>query len=371
MKFIAHQNTLIDALDYVRSTAISRTTVPILSCIRFIAKDGQLQLTGTNLEMQSDVTIPCDVSDAGTLCIPAELIHGVVRGFSKGAEIAMELREDARMQVSAGRSRINVVTLPAVEFAVMADVVDAVAFEMDAGELLQGLGAVSYAVATEASRPALLGVSMQSIKKRMVLAATDGHRLAKIILGAVPDMPPIIVPAATIKVLMGALKDAETVRVEVTDHVVRFTVGADVLTSKLLGYTYPEYDRVIPKGVDKQLSLYAEPLADAVARATVVQSGSNAKVPVLTLSVKVGERDLTIHAMGKDGNESTEYVDAETTGEVLNVSLNAHYLADALKAWPYPGTPIDMHHAGGGSPILLRSEDHPDMAHVIMPTRLP
>ena len=96
--------------------------------------------------------------------------------------------------------------------------------------------------------------------------ATDGHRLAQAQVEA-PDgtagMPAVIVPRKTVAEAQKLLDGLEgDVSVEVSDAKIRITAatstGEVVLTSKLIDGTFPDYNRVIPTGNDKELRIDRE-----------------------------------------------------------------------------------------------------------------
>jgi DNA polymerase III sliding clamp (beta) subunit (PCNA family) len=51
------------------------------------------------------------------------------------------------------------------------------------------------------------------------------------------------------------------VTVEVSDAKIRFTIGSVVMTSKLIDGTFPDYQRVIPTGNDKELTVDCQTFA--------------------------------------------------------------------------------------------------------------
>ncbi len=88
--------------------------------------------------------------------------------------------------------------------------------------------------------------------------ATDGHRLARAEIEAPAGsegMPGIIIPRKTVGEIQKLVEDPGRRRsaIELSETKIRFTIGAVVLTSKLIDGTFPDYQRVIPTGNDKKL----------------------------------------------------------------------------------------------------------------------
>ncbi len=125
--------------------------------------------------------------------------------------------------------------------------------------------------------------------------ATDGHRLARVETdapAAAAGIPGVIVPRKAVTEILKLLDDAgDQVTVELSPSKIRLTLGAVVLTSKLIDGTFPDYQRVIPSGNDKSLTVDKEDFKAAVDRVSTISSERGRAVKMaladgrLTLSV--------------------------------------------------------------------------------------
>ena len=90
MKFRSERDLLVDALATAGRAVSSRGgALPVLSGIRFVLEDKQLQLTGSDLDLTITVDISVDGSGDGSVVIPAKLVTDVVRALEPGA-VAIE-----------------------------------------------------------------------------------------------------------------------------------------------------------------------------------------------------------------------------------------------------------------------------------------
>src|SRR5919202_1228571 len=62
------------------------------------------------------------------------------------------------------------------------------------------------------------------------------------------------------------------IALRLSDTKIRFDIGTVQLTSKLIDGTFPEYERVIPRGNDKVLRVSKKEFAEAVARVAAISS---------------------------------------------------------------------------------------------------
>jgi hypothetical protein len=139
-------------------------------------------------------------------------------------------------------------------------------FRMQVDDLKRLIDKTRFAISTEETRFYLNGIYLHAAKegktKALRAAATDGHRLARFELDlpdGAADMPGVIVPRKTVTELRRLLDDAEgAIDVSLSDTKIQFITDGVELTSKLIDGTFPDYQRVIPSGNDKALSLDSE-----------------------------------------------------------------------------------------------------------------
>ena len=180
------------------------------------------------------------------------------------------------MQLSAGRARFNLSTLPRDDFPVIAEGDLPTRFELPAATLRQIIDKTRFAISTEETRYYLMGIFLHVADEALKAAATDGHRLARVTV-AKPDgadgMPDVIVPRKCVAELRKLLDELEgTVEVSMSPTKIRFGLGSAVLTSKLIDGTFPDYNRVIPTGNDKLLKLDPKSFAQGVDRVSTIAS---------------------------------------------------------------------------------------------------
>ena len=106
--------------------------------------------------------------------------------------------------------------------------------------------------------------------------ATDGHRLARVeepLPEGAGGMPGVIIPRKTINELRKLAEETQDeIPVKLSDTKIRFDIGSVQLTSKLIDGTFPEYDRVIPRGNDKILRVNKKEFAEAVGRVAAIRA---------------------------------------------------------------------------------------------------
>jgi DNA polymerase-3 subunit beta len=259
MKLSIERGTLIKALAHVQSVVERRTTIPILSNVRIEATQGSVSLTATDMDLLVIEQVDAEVSQPGAATAPAHTLYDVVRKLPEGSMVAIEQSQDGpELNLRAGRVTFDLPCLPAADFPTMTDEGLTHSFELTAETLCRLFDRTRFAISTEETRYYLNGIHLHAAEDGQLRAvATDGHRLARV-EAPLPDgaagMPPIIVPRKTVGEIRKLIDDVDAgqiVEVALSSARIRFQVGRAVLRSRLIDGTFPDYERVIPKGNDK------------------------------------------------------------------------------------------------------------------------
>jgi DNA polymerase III subunit beta len=367
MKATIERATLLKSLSHVQSVVERRNTIPILSNVLIEAReDGSIRLMATDLDLQVDESVPATVDQAGATTVSAHTLFDIVRKLPDGSQVELNAAE-GKMQLSAGRARFNLSTLPRDDFPVIAEGELPTRFELPAATLRQIIDKTRFAISTEETRYYLMGIFLHVADDQLKAAATDGHRLARVTV-AKPDgadgMPDVIVPRKCVAELRKLLDELEgTVEVSMSGTKVRFGLGSAVLTSKLIDGTFPDYNRVIPTGNDKLLKLDPKTFAQGVDRVSTIASEKTRAVKMMV------DRDkVTLSVTSPESGTATEELAADYGSDNIEIGFNARYLLDILNE--IDGDTVEVHLADAAAPTLLRENDKSDALYVLMPMRV-
>jgi DNA polymerase-3 subunit beta len=344
-----------------------RNTIPILSTVLIEARDdNSIRLMATDLDLQVDESVPANVEQAGATTVPAHTLFDIVRKLPEGSQVDLNVAE-GKMHLSAGRSRFHLSTLPRDDFPVISEGELPTKFELPAATLRQIIDKTRFAISSEETRYYLMGIFLHVADDQLKAAATDGHRLARVVLPK-PDgadgMSDVIVPRKCVAELRKLLDEVEgTVEVSLSPTKIRFGLGSAVLTSKLIDGTFPDYNRVIPTANDKLLKLDPKTFSAGVDRVSTIASEK-------TRAVKMSlDRDkVTLSVTSPESGTATEELPADYGSDTLEIGFNAKYLLDILGE--IEGDSVEVHLADAAAPTLLRENDKSNALYVLMPMRV-
>jgi DNA polymerase-3 subunit beta len=367
MKATIERATLLKSLGHVQSVVERRNTIPILSNVLIEARDdNSIRLMATDLDLQVDESVPATVAQPGATTVPAHTLFDIVRKLPEGSQVELNAA-DGKMHLSAGRARFHLSTLPRDDFPVISEGELPTSFELPAATLRQIIDKTRFAISSEETRYYLMGIFLHVADDQLKAAATDGHRLARVVLPK-PDgadgMPDVIVPRKCVTELRKLLDEVEgTVEVSLSPTKIRFGLGSAVLTSKLIDGTFPDYNRVIPTANDKLLKLDPKTFSAGVDRVSTIASE---KTRAVKMSV---DRDkVTLSVTSPESGTATEELPADYGADTLEIGFNARYLLDILGE--IDGDTVEVHLADAAAPTLLRESDKSNALYVLMPMRV-
>src|SRR5215207_8821168 len=372
MKVTVERASLLKSLGHVHRVVERCNTIPILANVLVRAEGSKLSFKATDLDLEITETIAAEVSPGGSTTVPAHMFYEIVRKLPEGAQIVLEASGDrAMLAIRAGRSRFTLQTLPESDFPDLAAGEMTHKFTLAAADLKRLIDKTQFAISTEETRYYLNGIYLHtagSAKSTMLRAvATDGHRLAQVELplpSGASGMPGIIVPRKTVGEVQRLIDDTEAeVAVELSQGKIRFTIGDVVLTSKLIDGTFPDYQRVIPVGNDKELVVDKKDFEASVDRVSTVSSERGRAVK---LSLNGGK--LTLSVTNPDSGSATEELEVEYDSDPIDIGFNSRYLLDI--ASQLDGEVAVLKLADPGSPTLIEDKDAKGALYVLMPMRV-
>jgi DNA polymerase-3 subunit beta len=372
MRVTLERSNLLKSLNHVHRVVERRNTIPILSNILLRASDASLEMKATDLDLEITEATAAMVEQAGATTVPAHLLYDIIRKLPDGSEVLLSTDADGKtMTVASGRSNFSLQCLTETDFPDLPAGAFSNTFRVSATDVKMLIDRTQFAISTEETRYYLNGIYIHTIDTenglKLRAVATDGHRLARADIDApsgAESMPGIIIPRKTVGELQKLVDNPEiSVMFEVSDAKIRLTIGSVIMTSKLIDGTFPDYQRVIPSGNDKKLSLDCATFSQAVDRVSTISSERGRAVK---LSVANGLLTLTVN--NPDSGTATEEVAVGYDDDPIDIGFNAKYLLDITNQ--LSGKDAVFLLADPGSPTLVHDTAGDDALYVLMPMRV-
>jgi DNA polymerase-3 subunit beta len=375
MKFAVDRAVLLKALAHVQSVVERRNTIPILANVMLEAREGGLKLTATDMEIAVVEEIPgVTVTRQGRTTAPAATLYEIVRKLPESAKVELDHPGgDAQLTLRAGRFDAKLAVLPVEDFPSMTEGKLPHRFGLPAGQLRELIDRTRFAISTEETRYYLNGIYLHATEsagaKVLRAVATDGHRLARV-EEPLPDgatgMPGVIIPRKTVNELRKLAEEVtDEIAIALSDTKIRFTLGPVQLTSKLIDGTFPEYERVIPRGNDKVLTVKKDEFAAAVSRVAGISSERSRPV-----KLSVDRNHLLLSAASPELGQAQEELDGDVVtydSSPIEIGFQARYLNDITDQIT---DSVEFRFADGQAPTIVADSAKPEALYVLMPMRV-
>ena len=360
------RDALLKPLQAVSGIVERRHTLPILANVLIEPKDGALELTATDLEMQITALSECASKAGAATTVSARKLHDLLRALPDDASLSVDI-SGSRMTVRAGRSRFNLQTLGAGDYPRISpgqDKLQSLSLPQKALRALFRL--VEFSMAQQDIRYYLNGMLVVIDSGSLQAVATDGHRLSWASLAVDGDFTrqEVILPRKTVLELGNLLTDSDDpVSIDILASQVRFRFANVELVSKVVDGKFPAYNRVIPVGHTKSITLDRNVALAALQRAAIL---ANEKFRGVRLVLGPGH--LKIICSNAEQEEAEEELEVAYQGEALDIGFNITYLLGVLQN--VDCTEISFAFGDANSSALVTLPGRDDYKYVVMPMRI-
>lgn len=341
MKFKINRSAFVNGLNLVRGIVPANHNIPVLTHV-FIEARGtdSIRFTTSNIDLGLRVQLKGDVSEPGSICIPAKRLGEIVSELPN-EDVYFEELSGGRLVIKSGCSIFRLGSLKGSEFPAFRGIgEEATATEISQGDLKEMLSRVSYASSTDATRFILNGVFMFSKGNSITCVATDGRRLARVakeLMGVNISESGSIIPAKTISELLRILGKGKQCKIAFTQRLVSISLDLDdevtfsgplEMISKVVEGKFPDFQRVIPKMDDfTEFKFNREELLGCIERSSLVCNEKHNSV-----SLCFADNEVVITARSPDFGDAREQVAIGYTGAGKKISFNPEFLIQPLRA---------------------------------------
>ena len=329
MKFVCEGVILSDAAFVVGKACATRTSTPVLECIKIKAKNDGLILTAYDGEISIEKKIPAEVLDEGEVCVNGKFFADFMAKISFSEVIISS--EDAGILIKYGECESFMQTLPTTDFPVFnGDLIPQEKyFEVKQSDFKKLVSEVVFCCATDESRPILKGCLLEGKGQSLYATALDGFRMAcsYTVKAGGEDMK-IVCPARTLTEISRMLEDSDEVLcIHADKNRLCVSVNDTVITSRLYAGEFVKKENIFPLQFETTVRVKRADLLQSVERASVLIRGD--KNNLVLFDIKHGK--IIINA-NSDMGKIEETVSAELEGKELKIAMNGKFLTEAVKA---------------------------------------
>jgi len=372
MRFSLQREVLLKPLAQVVNVVERRQTLPVLANLLARVRDGQLSLTGTDLEVEMVARTAVEDAQDGEITIPARKLFEIVRALPDGSRVTVSQSGD-KVSVQAGRSRFSLASLPANDFPSVDEVEATESVSVPEAALKELIERTAFAMAQQDVRYYLNGLLFDLRDGALRCVATDGHRLAlceAALEGGHGSKRQIIVPRKGVQELQRLLEGGDrTLELELGRSHIRVKRDDVTFTSKLIDGKFPDYQPMIPSRHNTRTVLNTAEFAKACRTADIFarESSNTARVAVEP-GDGLSAAYATVAANSKETGDNVAQVDASVEGMPIEIAFNVKFMSDVLSVMETPQVALET--TTPNEPGVLKPVGDNDFVHIIMPMKV-
>lgn len=359
MHFTVEKNTLSEALSLVATVVPERSARPVLQNLMLTGNDDStITLSATDLEIAIKITIAAkSMQEPGSILLPASRLNALVKGsFSDELEFSID---NNRAEIKTRQGRFQVPGQDVVDYPAIPDFKADGAVFIHGDDFAEAVQKTVFATAKGDTRYALNGIYLSINEGNAEFVASDTHRLS---LVKKKVRNPDNVTADGIMLTKGMTTLArlasgnDVVDLVVTANEMLARTPNAMLVIRRVEGMFPRYNDVIPAKSEAHFAVDREELLRSLHSIGLMSSDESKSV---VFSVSAGA--LNISASSENG-EGKLLLDAETTGEPVEIKFNYTFLVDALKN--ISEDKVTIQYKDADNPARM---DSGDFLYVIMP----
>ncbi|MCX5846652.1 MAG: DNA polymerase III subunit beta [Deltaproteobacteria bacterium] len=373
MKFTIQRSSFLEGIQKTLSIVEKKTTMPILNNILIRTANNKITIVATDREIGLVADYDAETLTEGDVTVSARKLYEMIREI-EGDVVQFESNETHRVTVTSQKIIYKIPGLPADDFPSVMDDRSEVSFYNIAGQLIERLiRKTSFAMSGDEMRKNLNGVFFETLmdesgKKRLIMIATDGHRLAM----ANMDMGEkeflqlekgIIIPRKGLNEIRRLIEDVEEdILVGVRQGMCVIRTNSTMLRVSLVDAEYPDYKRVIPAEKGVVVTVDKDVILHALKRMSVISSERYSGV-IITLS----DGKMVLESTNPDVGEAKDEIEVAYHDKDISVGYNVKYLIDAIEVIDEKKVVFEI--GVGMKPGVIKNDGNDDYMCIIMPLK--
>jgi DNA polymerase III, beta subunit len=364
MKFICEKQKLQEGISIASKAITGKTTMPILEGIYITAKNNELTLIGSDMDVSIETKVQSKIIEEGMLVIDSKIFGEIIRKLPN-SDVIIETLENEIIQITCEKSVFNLVYMNGEDYPEVPKINENLTVEVPQNILKSMIKGTSFAIAQDETRPILQGILFEVRDRNLNLVALDGYRLA--IRSEFLDNDnniEVVIPGKTLNEVSRILEDTnEIVKITFTDNHILFNLSETKIISRLLDGKFVNYVSLLPQEHKISIEVKKQELQNCIERASLMAKDSNSNL----IKLDVQEETVIITSNSQLGKVREE-VNINLQGDSIQIAFNSRYLIDVLKN--IDGDEVILEMTSSVSPCVIKCKNTDNSKYLVLPVRL-
>ncbi len=379
MKFFIDKGDLLHNIQHLSHVVPSKNTMPILTnyLIEAIEIDNLIKITTTDLKITVIVTFNATVMESGTIAVTARDFNEIISALPD-SQITFT-KADELLKIHCENIDFNLNLSDYSNFPLIPEAQFENSIKFKASEFDKMINKTIIAVQKDQHNSIFSGILWEISASKQAMVATDSKKIAHIAIDSETndfvntvdegeEIMKIVLPTGGISFLQKIISDeSDILEAEISKNKVVFKYRNFIVFSHLMTTKFPDYNKVFPESLPKELLLDKQQLKSAVKRISLVAPEDSFKI---MFNIKGSQLELATSNDEKGG--AKEFInDINYNGEDINIAFNYKFLTTILDSIDTDNVKICMGEAK--NPALFYNEKDPEgtlLRYLLMPLRV-
>lgn len=372
MKFNVSSTKLFAQLQALSKVIAPKNSLQILEDVLFDLNGNNLTMTASDGETTIRTTIEVENAEGqGKVASGAKLLLETLKEFPEQPLTFQIDDQNYAINITSENGTYSFVGANGNEYPEMPVAgAENGRIEFPAEVLLEAINKTIFCTADDELRPVMNGIYFDMLEDKIVLVATDAHRLVRYTNTSIsaPQAMNFILPKKPAALLKNVLaKEEGAVTIIFGEKNARFEFGQTIVVCRQIEGRFPNYNAVIPQNNQNKVVVDRQTIINACKRVAVF-----ANTGTSLLKLALSENQIKISAQDIDFSTSAEETIAcSYTGAPMAIGFKAPFLIEIIGSIASDEVVLELADPARAGLILpAENEPNEDLLMLLMPMLL-
>jgi DNA polymerase III subunit beta len=367
MKIECLKDKFKKALTLSEKSVGKNLSLPILSSVVLVVKNGKTFLKSTNLETGLEVEFSSKIKTEGKVAFNPSVVLGVLTNIKNNEIIELE-KKDNILNIITSSGLFTVKTYSLEDFPVIPKINSNNIIYIKSVDFINSIKSVIFAASISDIKPEISSIYINYHQNNLFFVATDSFRLAEKSVSFIDlkgDIDSIIVPFKNINNILRVFEGVEDdLKLSITNNQISIYSSTIHLTSRIIDGIYPDYNQIMPKLFDWEININREEFIQALKISNIFSDKFNQIL--ITLNPK--QQKINLESENQDVGTGKIEINVnilKQDNQERKIRFNAKYLLDCFQIINSDDVFLGLNETN--QPIMIKESNNETFKYIVMP----
>jgi DNA polymerase III subunit beta len=364
MNIKIQKDKLISILNKAERVTNKNTNLPILVCVLFELKNGELSISATNLDIGFLGKIKVNTKEEGVFAVEGVLISQFLNNLSKSEDEVEIILNESILNIKTKNSATKIKTQNPEDFPPIPEIKSSKTVKINSNQFMEGLKSVWYSSSVSNIKPELSSVLIYNNSEDLIFVATDSYRLAekKLKIAKIEEFENILIPYKNVVEIIKIIEDLDDEMEIIFDQdQIAFKTEKIFIITRIVNGSFPDYKQILPKEFKTKITLLKQ---DFIQQLKITNIFSD-KFNQVTLEVDKDKSKMMAFSENQEKGDSLNEINIKIEGDSVKANFNHKYISDCFSS--IDSDTLTLEFNGTNKPLVIRGLKDNSFTYLVMP----